>query len=157
MNSSQMTTRICTDEAGAKKERIWGVKVAPAQCTQWALKRFCRQRLIAVQGRYLKTHGSEREKERETETETEREGGRGERRASSWRIHRNPWNTHIFAFSKSNPESNRSLTRRLLRRWSKFQRKTYNHNATGRYVDASGLAEGATKKTTRTLDYVNRK
>ena len=102
----------------------------------------------------------ERETETETETETEGEGegeGRGERRASSWRIHRNPWNAHIFAFSKSNPESNRSLTRRLLRRWSKFQRKTYNHNATGRYVDASGLVEGATKKTARTPDYVNRK
>ena len=98
----------------------------------------------------------ERKRETETEREREREGGeRGEPAAEEYtEIHETP---NIFAFSKSNPESNRSLTRRLLRRWSKFQRKTYNHNATGRYVDASGLAEGATKKTARTLDYINRK
>lgn len=55
-----------------------------------------------------------------------------------------PWNVHIFAFSKSSPESNRCLTRRLLRLWGKFQCKVSHH-----YVDASGLAEEATKKTAR--------
>ena len=62
------------------------------------------------------------------------------------------WNAHMYGFSKSTPESNRCLTRRLLRLWNKFQCKVSH-----RYVDALGLAEEATKKTARTRDYVNRR